>query len=141
MDYIELHTRSAFSFLAGGSLPEDLVARAAALDHAVIAMGDRDGLYGAPRFHKAATQAGLRAIVGCTLTMAGGGALYLLVADRTGYRNLCRLLTDAKLRAPKGQAVVEGATWRGGRRGWCAWWGTGVRVRVGVGGGAPTPTP
>jgi error-prone DNA polymerase len=105
MEYVELRTRSAFSFLAGGSLPEDLVARAAALDHGVIAMGDRGGLYGAPRVHKAAVQAGLRAIVGCALTMAGGGELYLLIAERAGYRNLCRLLTDAALRAPKGEAV------------------------------------
>ena len=130
MDYIELHTRSAFSFLAGGSLPEDLVARAAALDHAVIAMGDRDGLYGAPRFHKAATQAGLRAIVGCTLTMAGGGELYLLVADRTGYRNLCRLLTDAKLRAPKGQAVIEWSDLEGRTEGLVCLVGGGEVVRL-----------
>ncbi|HSP97135.1 MAG TPA: PHP domain-containing protein, partial [Candidatus Dormibacteraeota bacterium] len=106
MDYIELRTRSAFSFLAGGSLPEDVVARAAALDHAVIGMGDRDGVYGAPRFHQAAVKTGLRAIIGCNLTMAGGGELYLLVAERAGYRNLCRLLTDAKLRAPKGEATI-----------------------------------
>ena len=109
LDYIELRSRSAFSFLGGGSLPEDLVARAAALDHGVLGMGDRDGVYGAPRFHQAAVKAGIRAIVGCTLNMAGGDELYVLIADRTGYRHLCRLLTDAKLRAPKGEAVVE---WR-----------------------------
>jgi error-prone DNA polymerase len=108
VDYIELHTRSAFSFLAGASLPEDLVARAAQLDYGVIACGDRDGVYGAPRFHQAAVKAGVRAIVGCTLSLAGGGELYVLVAERVGYRNLCRLLTDSKLRAPKGESVV---TW------------------------------
>src|SRR5512134_3050544 len=102
-DYVELRCRSAFSFLAGASLPEDLAARAAALDYPVLALGDRDGVYGAPRFHQAAQRAGVRAIVGCSVTLAGGAALYLLVASRAGYRNLCRTLTDAKLRAAKGE--------------------------------------
>jgi error-prone DNA polymerase len=70
-DYIELHSHSAFSFLAGASLPEDLVARAAELNYSVLALGDRDGLYGAPRFHQAARRAGLRAIVGAELTLGG----------------------------------------------------------------------
>ena len=134
-DYIELRCRSAFSFLAGASLPEDLIARAAALDYPALALGDRDGVYGAPRFHQAARRAGLRAIVGAelqlqvvkllgcyavrsehppsspnnpttnTLTTC---SLYVLVADRTGYQNLCRLITQAKLRAPKGESIV---TW------------------------------
>jgi error-prone DNA polymerase len=115
--YFELRCRSAFSFLTGASLPEDLVARAAALDYPVIACGDRDGLYGAPRLHKAAQRAGLRAIVGCALRVAEGPVpssrfpvpeLYLLVASRAGYRNLSRLITQSKLRAAKGGAL---ATW------------------------------
>jgi error-prone DNA polymerase len=133
--YVELRCRSAFSFLAGASSPEDLIARAAELDHGVLALGDRDGVYGAPRFHQAAKRAGVRAIVGCEVTfgdqkavrLLGGYAvkgsdkknpltaskvmansLYFLVATLTGYRNLCRLLTQAKLRAPKGESVV---TW------------------------------
>ena len=61
--YIELHTASAFSFLRGASLPETLVERAAALEYAAIALVDRDGLYGAPRFYKAAQAAGIKAIV------------------------------------------------------------------------------
>jgi len=111
-EYVELRTRSAFSFLAGASLPEDLVARAAALGHGVLAMGDRDGVYGAPRFHQAALQAGVRGIVGCELTTVDG-PLYVLVAERVGYRNLCRLLSDAKLRAAKGEAVVAWADLEG----------------------------
>ncbi len=59
-EYIELRCHSAFSFLAGASLPEDLVARAAELGYAAVALGDRDGLYGAPRFHQAAKRAGVR---------------------------------------------------------------------------------
>ena len=54
--YIELHTASAFSFLQGASLPEALVDRAAELGYPALALLDRDGVYGAPRFHKAATR-------------------------------------------------------------------------------------
>jgi error-prone DNA polymerase len=104
--YVELRCRSAFSFLTGASQPEELVDRAATLDYPALALGDRDGLSGAPRFHKAAAAAGLRALVGCDLTLADGSALYVLVENRTGYRNLCRLLTQSKLRAPKGQSAV-----------------------------------
>ncbi len=106
MDYIELRCRSAFSFLAGAALPEELIERAAALSYPVLALGDRDGVYGAPRFHQAARQAGLRAIVSCAVTGAGNLELYLLVADRVGYRNLCRLLTETKLRVPKGESAA-----------------------------------
>ena len=58
--YIELHASSAFSFLDGASLPEALVDRAAALGYPALALLDRDGVYGAPRFHQAATAAGIR---------------------------------------------------------------------------------
>ena len=68
--YIELHTASAFSFLQGASLPESIVERAADLGYPAVALLDRDGVYGAPRFHKAATAAGLRPIIGAELTIA-----------------------------------------------------------------------
>src|SRR6188768_983609 len=75
--YLELHAASAFSFLQGASLPEALIERAAALGYPAVALLDADGVYGAPRFHKAAARAGLRAIIGAELTMArarkGGG--------------------------------------------------------------------
>src|SRR6266403_1948620 len=109
--YIELRTRSAFSFLASAALPEDLIERAAALGYPALALGDVDGVYGAPRFHQAAKRAGLRALIGCELTLTldvDTCSLYLLAATRTGYQNLCRLITQTKLRAPKGEAV---ATW------------------------------
>ena len=67
--YIELHAASAFSFLQGASLPETLVERAATLGYPALALLDADGVYGAPRFHKAARQAGLRAIIGAELTI------------------------------------------------------------------------
>jgi error-prone DNA polymerase len=67
--YIELHAASAFSFLQGASLPETLVERAAALGYPALALLDADGVYGAPRFHKAAEKAGLKAIIGAELTI------------------------------------------------------------------------
>ena len=67
--YIELHAASAFSFLRGASLPETLVERAAALGYPALALLDQDGVYGAPRFHKAARSAGLRPLIGAELTI------------------------------------------------------------------------
>jgi len=68
--YIELHASSAFSFLDGASLPEALVERAAALGYPALALLDRDGVYGVPRFHKAAVAAGIKPIIGAELTIA-----------------------------------------------------------------------
>src|SRR5881296_455077 len=107
-DYVELRCRSAFSFLAGASLPEDLVERAAALGYDTLALADARGVYGAPRFFQAARRAGLRALVGAEVAVAGVGQLWLLVESRTGYRNLCRLLTAGALGRAKGEALV---TW------------------------------
>jgi len=67
---VELHAASAFSFLQGASLPEALVERAAELRYSALALLDRDGIYGAPRFHKAALAAGIRPIIGAELTVA-----------------------------------------------------------------------
>ena len=67
--YIELRTRSAFSFLEGASNPEELIARAAELDYPAVALGDRNGVYGIPRFHQAAVRAGVRAIHGAEVTL------------------------------------------------------------------------
>src|SRR5436309_10948965 len=105
-DYTELRCRSAFSFLSGASLPEDLVARAAALGYDALALADRDGVYGAPRFFQAARRAGVRPLVGADVRLAEAGTLLLLVEDRTGYRNLCRLLTTGALGRKKGEAQV-----------------------------------
>ena len=72
--YIELHTSSAFSFLDGATLPERMVERAAELGYPALALLDRDGVYGAPRFHQAATAAGIKPIIGCELTIGASGA-------------------------------------------------------------------
>ena len=67
--YIELHTASAFSFLRAASLPEVLIDRAATLGYPAVALIDRDGVSGAPRFHKAALAAGIRPLIGAELTI------------------------------------------------------------------------
>ncbi|TMB45364.1 MAG: PHP domain-containing protein, partial [Deltaproteobacteria bacterium] len=107
-DYVELRCRSAFSFLAGASLPEDLVERAAVLGYDALALADVRGVYGAPRFFQAARRAGLRALVGAEVPVAGAGNLWLLVEERAGYKNLCRLLTAGALGHAKGEGQV---TW------------------------------
>jgi error-prone DNA polymerase len=132
--YIELHASSAFSFLDGASLPEVLIDRAAELGYPALALLDRDGVYGAPRFHLAAKRAGIKAIIGVELTMAVGQddgrerqarserrppvhdrlpnlerrlfTLPVLIESRAGYRNLCRLVTVMKLRAAKGEGAL-----------------------------------
>jgi len=135
--YVELHTASAFSFLQGASLPEALVDRAAELGYPAIALLDRDGVYGLPRFHKAAIAAGIHPIVGAELTIESGGSrsgrsgrpgrsesddptcqtrqaspacetiLPVLCENAHGYRNLCRLITRMKMRAPKGEGALQ----------------------------------
>ncbi len=105
--YVELHARSAFSFLRGAAQPRQLVERAAAFGLPAMALCDRDGLYGAPRFYAAARENGVRPIVGAEVTLECGSVLPLLVANRTGYQNLCRLITRAKLRGTKSHAPVH----------------------------------
>ena len=160
--YIELHSRSAFSFLEGSSAPEALMARCAELGMPAMALLDRDGVYGAPRFHMAATKAGLKAHIGAEVSSDFSPQssnfspqssnfspqkhrgtensqqiqnsstrlhldrkssrspnhpitrspdlpicrLPLLVSSRTGYQNLCRLITKMKLRAAKNEGSV-----------------------------------
>src|SRR5439155_8771863 len=167
--YIELHTASAFSFLQGASLPEALVERAAELGYPALALVDRDGVYGAPRFHKAALAAGIRPIIGAELTIAGpssftrgresrleaegqrscasaGGwgpprskeswLLPVLCESQEGYRNLSRLITTMKLRAPKGEGALALEELEGLTRGLVAVVGRAVLDvgRYGVGG-------
>ena len=105
-DYVELHARSAFSFLRAASLPNTLATRAAEVGLSSLAITDRDGFYASPRFWLAAEQTGIRAIYGCELTMEDGDVLPLLVRTTRGYQNLCRLLTRSKLRAPKGESRI-----------------------------------
>ncbi|MBM3781641.1 MAG: DNA polymerase III subunit alpha [Acidobacteria bacterium] len=108
--YVELHTASAFSFLQAASSPEALVARAAELGYPALALLDRDGVYGAPRFHKAARAAGLRPLIGAELTMQAAAGhhwvLPVLVESVQGWRHLCQLISRMKLRAAKGHGAL-----------------------------------
>jgi error-prone DNA polymerase len=85
--YVELHSRSAFSFLEGASIPEEIIGVGANLGMPAMALLDRDGLYGSPRFHLAAQKTGTKAHIGTELTCApfspqqhSGFRLPLLVA-------------------------------------------------------------
>ena len=106
--YAELRAASSFSFLDGASLPEDLMHQAAELDLPAMALLDTNGVYGAPRFFTAAKKSGVRALMGAELRMRDAPErLSLLVENKTGYRNLCKLLTAGALAHPKGQAVYD----------------------------------
>jgi error-prone DNA polymerase len=105
--YIELHARSAFSFLEGSSLPEELIGACAAHNAPAMALLDRDGVYGSPRFHLAAKKLSIRAHIGAEVTSTAGWRYPLLVESREGYQNLCRLITQMKLRARKGEGCVR----------------------------------
>ncbi|HEV2527393.1 MAG TPA: error-prone DNA polymerase [Thermomicrobiales bacterium] len=93
--YAELHLHTAFSFLDGASHPEEIVARAAELGYEYLAITDHDGLHGALEFSRACVERGIQPIVGAELTLTDGSHLTLLVESRTGYANLCRLITAA----------------------------------------------
>jgi error-prone DNA polymerase len=148
MSYIELHARSAFSFLEGSSLPEELIGVCQHFQMPAMALLDTDGVYGAPRFHLAAKKVKIKAHIGAEVTsnllspvilsegsvrnkrtlpeskdpytrqsVPGVGIprfarndksfrIPLLIQSRTGYQNLCRLITKMKLRAKKGEGAV-----------------------------------
>ena len=122
--YIELHASSAFSFLEGGSLPEQIAERAAALEMPAMALLDRNGVYGAARFHTSSQRNKMRAHIGAEVSVSSFGSrltppawlphqhkeeparLSLLCGSRAGYQNLCQLITQFKMREP---AKGEGA--------------------------------
>ena len=114
--YIELHTRSAFSFLEGASAPEELAEVCHSHQMPAMALLDRDGVYGAARFHLAMKKLGRKAHIGAEITsllphvtLSDNVVLprvSLLCTSREGYQNLCRLVTRMKLRAPKYPAAL-----------------------------------
>src|SRR5688572_27409279 len=114
--YVELHARSAFSFLEGASAPEELIAAGLELQLPAMALLDRDGLYGAPRFHLSAKKNGIKAHIGAEISVQLSKSkvcsIPLLVKTRQGYQNLSRLITLMKLRVPKhakpGECSVTG---------------------------------
>ena len=124
MAYAALWCKSNFSFLEGASHPDELVEQAHALGLQALALTDRDGVHGVVRAHVKARELGVPLIVGAEVTIADAdtgtdteadaeaaapaSACVLLATNRTGYANLCRLLTAGRLRRPKGESRV---TW------------------------------
>ncbi len=119
MNYVELHASSAFSFLRGASFPEQLAEVAAELEMPAMALLDRNGVYGAQRFSVAAREQNVRPIIGCELSMDDGSVLPVLVENRTGYKNLCELLTAVTFAQRKRhmRSAMERAS-RNSRRDW-----------------------
>src|SRR5918995_3806969 len=108
MSYVELHAHSAYSFLDGASLPEELAVRAAELGYSALAITDHDGVYGSLEFAHAAKAVGVRPITGAETTLADGSHVTLLAESPRGYANLCRLLTaaPAHTRAQENEAAL-----------------------------------
>jgi len=127
-EYIELHATSAFSFLAGASLPERLIQRAVELEMPAIALADRNGVYGAARFHTAAQPCQVKAHIGAEIAVESFGnratpaawlphqfplepaRVVLLCSSQIGYQNLCQLITRFKMREAtkaEGAATIE----------------------------------
>jgi error-prone DNA polymerase len=115
--YAEMRAASSFSFLNGASLPEDLIHQAIQHDLPAMAIIDTNGLYGAPRFHMTAKKNGMRALIGAELRLDDSKKglreatapdpdrrLSVLVENKTGYKNLCKLLTAGALHRPKREA-------------------------------------
>ncbi len=97
--YVELHCHSAYSFLDGASLPDELAVAAEGLGYGALALTDHDGLHGAMELAETTRFGGpledLRPITGAELTLEDGSHLTLLCETRAGYSNLCRLITEA----------------------------------------------
>src|SRR3954470_23930134 len=100
--YVELHAHSAFSYLDGASLPDELAGAAAELGYSAMALTDHNSVSGSMEFAQAAAGLGVRAIHGAEVDLEDGRHLTLLVEDATGWGNLCRILTHAHAPAHSG---------------------------------------
>jgi error-prone DNA polymerase len=92
--FAHLHVRSGFSYGFGVATPEELVGAVAGVGAGALALTDRDGLSGVPKFLEAAEKTDVSPIVGAEISTKGGGHLVLLAESMEGYRSLCRLLTS-----------------------------------------------
>ena len=106
MKYAELQVTSNFSFLRGGSHPEELVEQAAKLDYHAIAITDRNTLAGIVRAHAVAREHGIRLIPACRLDLQDGPSLLAYPQNQAGYARLSELLTTGNLRAEKGKCLL-----------------------------------
>ena len=121
--YVELHAHSAFSFLDGASLPDELAAAAAELGYEAMALTDHNGVSGSMEFVQAAAPLGLRAIHGAEVDLEDGRHLTLLVESERGWRNLCHLLTraHAHTRGAVDETVEDRAARRSGTAAGSRW--------------------
>jgi error-prone DNA polymerase len=103
LSYVELHCHSAFSFLDGASLPDELVGAALQLGYDTVALTDHNSVSGSMEFAVSARALGLRPIHGAEIDLDDGRHLTLLVADTTGWSNLCRILTRAHAHTREGR--------------------------------------
>ncbi|TSJ41015.1 DNA polymerase III subunit alpha [Mucilaginibacter corticis] len=109
MNYAALQVTSNFSFLRGGSYPQELVEQAAALGYSAIAITDRNTLAGVVRAHMAAKKSGIRFIPAARLDLEDGASLLAYPKDREAYGRLSALLTSGNLRTEKGKCVLSKA--------------------------------
>ena len=105
--YAELHALSNFTFLRGASHPEELVLMAGRLGYVAIAITDECSVSGIVRAHAAANECGIKLIVGTEVQLTGGPKLVLLARNRNGYARMCRLITDGRRAADKGQYRLD----------------------------------
>ncbi|QKK03339.1 MAG: error-prone DNA polymerase [Pseudomonadota bacterium] len=104
--YAELHALSAFSFRRAAARPDELVTRAARLGYRALALTDTCSVGGVVRAHETARESGLHLIIGTEIQVDHGPHLVLLAPTRSAYGQICRLITRARRRAPKGQYRV-----------------------------------
>ncbi|MCB9758535.1 MAG: error-prone DNA polymerase [Alphaproteobacteria bacterium] len=111
MSYAELWCQTAFSFLEGASMPEELVTRAAGLSLPALGVCDRDGVYGLVRAWKTARDLPVEVLHGALLTLddghgAAGPEVVVYAMDAAGWGSLCELLTRGRADQPKGSALL-----------------------------------
>ena len=129
--YAPLWCKSNFSFLEGASHPDELMEEARRLGLPALALTDRDGVYGIVRAHVKAREIGLHLIVGSEITASDGSTIVLLVQERSGYADLCRLITTGRRRSSKGESAVTWDEICQHANGLIALWGGGRSLIVG----------
>ncbi|MAV24677.1 MAG: error-prone DNA polymerase [Gammaproteobacteria bacterium] len=107
-EYAELHCISNYTFLRGASHPEELVHQASALGYRALALTDECSMAGVVKAHVAAMECGLKLIVGSEFELDDQDIrLVLLATNRTGYGQICHLITEARRRADKGAYLLR----------------------------------
>jgi len=104
-DFVHLHVHSDFSLLDGAASVSALIAKAQALGMKHLALTDHGNMFGALKFYKECTAAGINPIIGSEFYVAPASRfdkagseqgnkyhhLVLLARDGEGYRNLVKL--------------------------------------------------